>query len=335
MEPFKPNPNLKLMDQVKQVLRYYHYAYTTEKIYCSWIRQYIHFHGNSRHPSEMGKSEIEAFLSYLATHRKVSAATQKQALNALVFLYRRVLLLSVDKSLGVVRAKKQKRIPVVLSQREVQAVLYNLQGTYQLMGRLMYGSGLRLMECIRLRVKDIDFERGKLYVHMAKGDKDRATLLPKTINDELAYHVTRAEKLHETDIDEGFGQVYIPEALLRKYPGNSKETGWQYVFPSKKRSKDPINGTIRRHHVGESGLQKAVKRAVKEAGITKRATSHTFRHSFATHLLENGVNIRVVQELMGHSDVKTTEIYTHVMDKGIHGIVSPLDVVMGTAETVK
>lgn len=327
MEPFRPNPNLKLMDQVTQVLRYHHYAKATIKSYCTWLRHYIGFHGN-RHPASMGKPEIESFLSYLAEKRQVSASTQKQALNAIVFLYKRVLFIPVDQTLEPIRARKQRRIPVVLSQREVQAVLFNLQGSYKLMASLMYGGGLRLMECIRLRVKDIDFSRGKLYIHMAKGGKDRSTLLPKSIQDELANHVERVLQLHNTDRAEGYGKVYIPPALLRKYPSSCTEPGWQYLFPSRNRSIDPESGMERRHHVHESGLQKAVKRSVRQAGITKRATAHTFRHSFATHLLENGVNIRVVQVLMGHADVKTTEIYTHVMDKGIDEIASPLDVAM-------
>jgi len=328
VEPFRPNPELRLLDQLTQVLRYHHYAYTTQKSYRSWIRHYIGYHQN-RHPTEMGKPEIEAFLSYLAETRRVSASTQKQALNAIVFFYKRVLFIPVDEALEMVRAKKQKRMPVVLSQDEVQSVLFNMKGTYRLMGRLMYGGGLRLMECIRLRVKDIDFSGGQLYIHMAKGGKDRVTLLPHAIRDELAHHVQRVLGLHDEDLTEGFGAVYIPPALLRKYPSSAKDPGWQYVFPSRNRSIDPASGIERRHHVMESGLQKAVKRAVRETGITKRATSHTFRHCFATHLLENGVNIRVVQELMGHSDVKTTEVYTHVMNKGINEIASPLDVAMG------
>lgn len=328
MEPFRPNPNLKLMDQVTQVLRYHHYAYSTQKNYGQWIRHYIGFHGN-RHPAEMGKAEIESFLSYLAEKRRVAASTQKQALNAIVFLYKRVLFIPVDEALELVRAKKRQRLPVVLSQDEVKAVLYNMQGTHRLMGRLMYGGGLRLMECIRLRIKDIDFSNGKLYILMAKGTKDRATLLPVSVREELAHHVERVLRLHEKDLAEGFGAVYIPPALLRKYPSSSTEPGWQYVFPSRNRSIDPETRMERRHHVQESGLQKAVKRAVRQTSITKWATCHTFRHSFATHLLENGVNIRVVQVLMGHSDVKTTEIYTHVMDKAINEIASPLDITMG------
>ena len=245
------------------------------------------------------------------------------------FRYKRILFIPVDQALELVRAKKHTRIPVVLSQGEVQSVLYNMEGTHQLMARLMYGGGLRLMECIRLRIKDIDFSRGKLYIHMAKGGKDRVTLLPLSVRDELNHQVKRVIQRHKEDLAEGFGTVYIPPALLRKYPSSSTEPGWQYLFPSRKRSVDPETRIERRHHIQESGLQKAVKRAVKEAGIIKRATPHTFRHSFATHLLENGVNIRVVQELMGHSDVKTTEIYTHVMDKGINEISSPLDIVMG------
>lgn len=328
MEPFRPNPQLKLMDQVVQVLRFHHYARRTQQAYLAWIKHFILFH-EKRHPKEMGKTEVEAFLAYLAQARQVSPSTQKQALNAIVFLYKRVLLTEVDQSLDVIRAKKRPRIPVVMSQSEVQAVFREMKGTYRLMARLMYGGGLRLMECMRLRVKDIDFERGKLYVHAAKGGKDRVTLLPHSIREELYHHVQRVLDLHKNDLEEGFGETYIPPALLRKYPSSSREPGWQYVFPSKKRSQDPATKAVRRYHVLESGLQKSVKRAVRQAGLNKHATCHTFRHSFATHLLENGVNIRIVQELMGHANVKTTEIYTHVMEKRVDDIVSPLDVVAG------
>lgn len=322
---FKPNPKLKLMDQVRQVLRYHHYAYRTEQTYHDWILRYIKFHGAEKHPRYMGKQEIDAFLSHLAVNRKVSAATQKQALNAIIFLYKRVLDIEISERLDPVREKKHRRLPVVMSQIEVQNVLSNMSGTHQLMAKLLYGGGLRLMECIRLRVKDLDFDQKLIYVRSGKGGKDRTTLFPATVNKELDVQINKVKALHQEDLDNGFGEVYLPDSLARKYPGAAREYGWQYVFPAKKISTDPRSGKNRRHHVMESGLQKAVKIAVKRAGITKRVTCHTFRHSFATHLLENGVNIRVVQELMGHANVKTTEIYTHLMAKDINAVISPLD----------
>ncbi len=322
---FTPDPRLKLMDQVRQVLRYHHYAYRTEKSYCDWILRYIKFHGARIHPKNMGKQEVEAFLSHLASHQKVSVSTQRQALNALVFLYHRVL----DKPLGdriePVRAKRRHSLPVVLTQEEVRRVFAQMQGIHLLMARLLYGSGMRLMECIRLRVKDLDFERGRIYIHAAKGNRDRVTILPAFLVDELKKQVEKVRTLHYGDLADGYGSVYIPAALSRKYRNAAREFRWQYVFPSKKLSRDPRTGELRRHHVLESGLQKAVKRAVERAGITKRVGCHTFRHCFATHMLENGVNIRVVQELMGHADLKTTEIYTHVMEKDFDAVRSPLD----------
>ena len=322
---FKPDTGLKLMDQVRQVLRYYHYAYRTEQTYCDWIVRFIKFHGSKRHPKDMGKAEVEGFLSHLASKGKVSASTQRQALNAIVFLYREVLDQTIEGEIAPVRAKRHAKVPVVMSQGEVQRVLREMIGTHLLMAKLLYGGGLRLMECVRLRVQDLDFERGLVYVRAAKGGKDRTTLFPKAIHSELKQHLDRVRRLHESDLGEGRGEVYLPEGLARKYRGAAKEFRWQYVFPSKSLGTDPRTGVTRRHHVLESGLQKAVKIAVDRAGIHKRASCHTFRHCFATHLLENGVNIRVVQELMGHADVKTTEIYTHVMQKDVSAVVSPLD----------
>lgn len=326
---FTPNPQLKLMDQVRETLRYYHYARSTEKTYCYWILHYICFFNKKKHPKEMGSKEIEKFLSYLATVKKVAASTQKQALNALVFLYRDVLLTPLDQSIAPVRAKRKRRPPTVLTEGEVQMVLSHLKGTHFLMARLIYGSGLRLMECIRLRIKDIDFGQNQLFVRGGKGGRDRVTFLPQMINEELHYHIEHVKELHRKDLQEGFGEVYLPNALAGKSPNAAWETPWQYVFPGKKRSIDDRTGKERRHHVLESGLQKAVKAAAGKAKIDKRVTVHTLRHSFATHLLENGTNIRMLQQLMGHADVKTTEIYTHVMRKDLSAQQSPLDRLYG------
>lgn len=322
---FRPDPNPRLMDQVRQVLRYHHYAYRTEQTYCDWITRYIRYHGSKIHPRKMGKKDIEAFLSHLAVQQNVAAATQRQALNAIIFLYKRVLDIPFDENLEPVRAKRGPRPPVVMSQKEVSMVLAHMRGLHLLMAKLLYGGGLRLMECIRLRIRDLDFERRLIYVRAAKGGKDRVTLFPESLHPLMQNQVASVEKLHQQDLADGFGEVYLPNALARKYSGAATSLGWQYVFPSKKRARDPRSGKTRRHHVLESGLQKAVKAAVGRAGITKPVGCHTFRHSFATHLLENGVNIRVVQELMGHADVKTTEIYTHVMEKDINAVQSPLD----------
>ncbi|MBW2118352.1 MAG: integron integrase [Deltaproteobacteria bacterium] len=327
---FRPDPQLRLLDQVRQVLRYHHYAYRTEQTYCDWIVRYVKFHGAKKHPREMGKAEIEAFLSHLATHGRVSASTQRQALNAIIFLYRSVLDKPIDGQIEPVKAKRHRSPPTVMTQREVQQVLSQMQGTHLLMAGLLYGSGLRLMECIRLRIQDLDFEGSKVYVRAGKGRKDRVTVFPKTIQEDLRIHLSRVKRLHDEDLSNGYGEVYLPGALERKYRNAAKEFRWQYVFPAKKLSKDPRAGKLRRHHVLESGLQKAVKIAVDRAGIMKRVGCHTFRHCFATHMLENGVNIRVVQELMGHADVKTTEIYTHVMKKDINAVTSPLDALQST-----
>ncbi len=322
---FKPNPDLRLLDQVREVLRYHHYKYRTEETYCDWITRFIKYHRCQKHPRDMGKFEIESFLSYLASDRKVSASTQRQALNAIVFLYTKVLDLPVADDIGHIRAKKQTRPPVVLTKKEVHQVFDQMQGDHLLMASLLYGCGLRLMECIRLRVQDLDFSKSLVYVNNAKGGKDRVVVLPQSIREGMKLQLDSVKKIHEEDLALGFGNVYLPEALSRKYPNAAQEFRWQYVFPAKKLSIDPRSDVKRRHHVLESGLQKAVKKAVDGAGISKRATCHTFRHSYATHLLENGANIRIVQDLMGHTDVKTTEIYTHVMEKDISDISSPLD----------
>ena len=321
---FTPNPKLKLLDQVKEVLRYYHYALRTEQTYCDWIKRFLKFYGFKTHPREMGAPEVERWLSHLATEGKVAASTQRQALNAIVFLYRDVLDVDLGE-IAPVRSKRSRRPPTVLTQAEVQRLLQEMKGTHKLMVQLLYGCGLRLMECIRLRIQDVDFGQGHVFVRGGKGGKDRTVTLPESARPTLADHIERVKQLHASDLREGFGEVYIPEALARKYPNACRELGWQYVFPAKNRSKDPRSGKIRRHHVLESGLQKAVKTAVLKTEITKRVGCHTMRHSYATHLLENGVNIRMVQKLMGHKDVKTTEIYTHVMQQDLNAIKSPLD----------
>ena len=269
----------------------------------------------------MGKKEIDAFLSHLAINRNVSASTQRQALNAIIFLYRHVLDMPIDGLIEPVKAKKYRRPPVVMTQSEVQRVLSYMSRTHLLMAQLLYGSGLRMMECIRMRVQGLDFERRVIYVRAAKGGKDRTTVFPTSLQNDMHIHLEKVKKLHDEDLANGYGEVQMPNALARKYRNAAKEFRWQYVFPAKKMSTDPRTGKLRRHHVLEAGLQKAVNRA----GSMKRVGCHTFRHCFATHMLENGVNIRVMQELMGHADVKTTEIYTHVMEKDLSVVESPLD----------
>ncbi len=313
------------MDQVREVLRYHHYSYRTEKTYCKWIVRYIKYWGGKTHPKDMDGRHVERFLSHLAVNGNVSASTQRQALNALAFLYHKVLFKSLEPQIAPIRSKRHRRLPTVLTKEEVRALLSHLSGTHELMAKLMYGAGLRLIECVRLRIKDVDFGRKRIHVVMGKGAKDRCTVLPRSIEKDLKSHIERVKELHHQDLEQGYGHTYIPEALARKYPNASRETKWQFVFPSKKLSKDPRSGKVVRFHVLESGIQKAVKRAAKRAGIEKRATCHTLRHSFATHMLEQGVNIRVLQELLGHSDLKTTEIYTHVMDRDVSHLSSPLD----------
>jgi integron integrase len=321
---FKPNPKLRLMDQVHEVLRYHHYAYRTEQTYSHWILRYLHFFGGKTHPKNLSSHDVEQFLSHLAVKKQVSASTQRQALNALVFLYRQVLGQSLEGKISHIRARKKVKTVTVLGHDEACRFFAQMQGTHSLMAKLLYGSGLRLMECIRLRIKDIDFDRKRIKV-FGKGDRWRSTILAPPIIPALQNHIQRVKELHHTDLEEGFGTVYLPPALGRKYMSAAKETRWQYVFPSKKRSIDPRTGVERRHHVLESGLQKAVKRAATLADIDKRITCHTLRHSFATTMLEKGINIRVLQDLLGHADVKTTELYTHVMDKDISRLTSPLE----------
>jgi integron integrase len=322
---FRPNPGLKLMDQVREVLRYYHYAYRTEQTYGQWILRYIHYFGGKTHPNRLGAKDVERFLSHLATEGQVSASTQRQALNALVFLYRDVLHQPLESTIAPARSKRQPRPPTVLTQAEVQRLLAAMRGRHALMAKLLYGSGLRLLECIRLRIQDVDFGQNLIFVRGAKGGKDRTSILPRNLREELQAQIKAVKALHHQDLEEGFGEVYIPEALARKYPKAARETGWQWVFPARARSLDPRSGREMRHHVLESGLQKAVKRAAQQARIDKKTGCHTLRHSFATHMLENGVNIRVLQELLGHADVKTTEMYTHVMARDIRPLQSPLD----------
>lgn len=314
----------RLMDQLRDVLRTRHYSIRTEEAYVGWVERYIRFHGK-RHPAEMGAPELEAFLTHLAVNRDVAAATQNQAASAILFLYREVLGLRLPWLEGVTRARKPKRLPVVLTPGEVKAVLEAMEGTTALMGRLVYGSGLRLMECVRLRVKDVDFGRGEILVREAKGNKDRVTMLPQRLVQPLQYHLGRVKLLHEEDLMAGHGRVWLPHALAVKKPGAPLEWGWQFVFPSSRLSVDPRSGVVRRHHVDEKALQRGIKRALARAGIVKPATTHSLRHSFATHLLERGHDIRTVQELLGHADVSTTQIYTHVLNRGGLGVRSPLD----------
>ena len=315
---------MRLLEQVRDVIRKKHYSIRTEQSYILWIKRFIIFH-NKRHPKYMGEREISQFISQLATHRRVAASTQNQALNALVFLYKHVLRIELGDFGPMQRAKRPERLPTVLTQTEVSRLLAAMSGPHRLMAKLMYGSGLRLMECVRLRVKDIDFERSQITVRDGKGKKDRAVMLPEQIELFLEEHLQRVKIMHERDLADGYGEVYIPFALARKYINAAKEWAWQYVFSSERISKDPRSGKLRRHHIDESTLQKAIRRAVRTASITKPASAHTLRHSFATHLLEMGYDIRTVQELLGHKDVSTTMIYTHVTDKGVMGVQSPLD----------
>lgn len=317
-------PPRSLLDQVRAVARLKHLSLRTEEAYVRIIKRFILFHGK-RHPETMGAPEIETYLTYLAIDRHVAASTQNVALSALLFLYRDVLQLELPQLEGIVRASRPSRLPVVFTREEVRVLLSQLSGTHWLMASLLYGSGLRLMECVRLRVKDIDFAYHQITVRDGKGAKDRVTMLPQTLHTPLQRQLARTRLLHEEDLEAGHGSVYLPHALARKYPGADHEWSWQYVFPAAQRSRDPRTGMIRRHHLGEDGLQRAVKQALRQSGITKTGSCHTLRHSFATHLLEDGYDIRTVQELLGHKDVKTTMIYTHVLNRGGRAVRSPLD----------
>jgi len=314
----------KLLDQLRMAIRALHYSLKTEEAYAHWVRRYILFHGK-RHPAEMGEAEVNQFLTDLAVTQRVAASTQNQALAALLFLYEKVLRRPLDRLEGVVRAKRPKRLPIVLTRDEVRAILARLDGTYRLIATLLYGCGLRQIECLRLRVKDVDFAKNQITIREGKGQKDRMTMLPTAAKDPLEKHLQRVKRLHEDDLRAGYGQVELPFALDRKYPNADREWGWQYVFPSANISQDPRSGVRRRHHAHESPIARAVKQATSRAKIAKRVTCHTFRHSFATHLLEDGYDIRTIQELLGHKDVSTTMIYTHVLNQGGRGVRSPLD----------
>src|SRR2546423_807841 len=325
MAPPAPSPTApRLLERVHWHLRVKHYSLRTEQSYVDWIRRFILFH-HKRHPDEMGEKEIAAFLSFLAVEKQVAASTQNQALSALLFLYEQVLERKLDFLDNVERVKRPPKVPVVFTRGEAQAVLHHLQGPYHLMAELLYGSGLRLLECLRLRVKDIDFGYGQITVRDGKGMRERVTVLPERVRSPLRLHLETVSHLHETDLANGAGRVYHPSALSRKYP--SAERAWicQYVFPAAKVSTDPRSRCLRRHHIAERNLQNAVKAAVRRAAVAKAASCHTFRHSFATHLLESGQDIRTVQELLGHRDVSTTMIYTHVLNKPGLAVRSPLD----------
>ena len=318
------NNKPRLLDQVRHRCRVKHYSIRTESCYVDWIRRFILFH-DKRHPADMGAPEVEAFLSHLAVNRNVAASTQNQALAAILFLYREVLEIELPWLEGVTRAKKPPRLPVVLSESEVQRLLAQLEGTPLLIASLLYGSGLRLMEALRLRVKDVDLERNEIVVRSGKGGKDRHTVLPARLIPSLHAQMDRVKTLHEQDLLDKLAPVYLPHALERKYPNAGRELAWQFLFPSEKPSVEPRTGILRRHHIHESRFQRAMKNAVRRAGLNKPASSHTLRHSFATHLLERGYDIRTVQELLGHKDVRTTQIYTHVLNRGGMGVRSPLD----------
>jgi integron integrase len=314
----------KLLDQVRDVIRRKHYSIRTEQAYCDWIKRFILFH-RKRHPAEMAEAEITAFLTYLAAKANVAASTQNQALSALLFLYREVLQQRIGWLDHVERAKKPARLPVVLTRAEVGKLFSHLHGMMKLMAGLLYGSGLRLMECVRLRVKDVDLGYLTITVRDSKGGKDRVTMLPTNLAQALQRHLLKRRSQHEQDLADGFGGVHLQHALARKYPNANRQWMWQFVFASPRLSIDPRSGEKQRHHIAESILQRTVKEALSQAGINKPATCHTLRHSFATHLLERGYDIRTVQELLGHKDVSTTMIYTHVLNKPGLGVRSPLD----------
>jgi len=314
----------KLLDQVRDTLRLKHYSTRTEKTYIEWIKRYILFH-QKRHPKDMASPEIEAFITHLAVERNVAVSTQNQALSAVLFLYKYVLNQELEMPPSMARPGRPKRLPTVLSPSEASRIINHMKGTPKTMTKLLYGSGLRLMECMRLRVKDIDFENRQIIVRDGKGENDRSTVLPENVIPELKQHLENVQALHQKDLSEGYGETNLPYALSVKYTNAKREYAWQYVFPASQRSTDPQTGEIRRHHLDESVLQRAVRQAVQKANINKPVSPHTFRHSFATHLLQNGYDIRTVQELLGHKDVKTTMIYTHVLQRGGLAVKSPLD----------
>ena len=314
----------RLLEQVRRTLRTLHYSYRTEQQYLHWLRRFILFHGK-RHPSSLGPAEVEAFLTHLAVERKVSASTQNQALSAILFVYQNVLNVELPWLEGIVRAKPSQYLPVVLTPEEVRAVLERMEPPYRLIANLLYGAGLRISEALRLRVKDLNFSYRQVLVRDGKGGKDRVTVLPESLVEPLQAHLVAVRTQHDYAMKRGYGGVEMPFALERKYPNAHLEWGWQYVFPAAQPSTDPRSGARRRHHVFPDTVQRHVKTATRAAGIHRPVSCHTFRHSFATHLLERGYDIRTVQELLGHRDVKTTQIYTHVMRRGANAVQSPLD----------
>ena len=314
----------KILDLFRAKIRYKHFSRRTEKTYRNWIKRFILFHG-TRHPAKMGKPEIEAFLTFLAEKEDVSASTQNQALSAIMFLYREVLELPLAKDFDITPAKQPSRIPVVFTKDEAARVISHLTGENRLMASLLYGAGLRLIECVRLRVKDVDLTNRQLYVRDGKGFKDRITILPESIHSPMTKQLEFAKSQHDIDLKDGYGSVFLPYALARKYPSAAHDYIWQWIFPSKRISVDPASGISRRQHVSEQVLQRVVRTTIRKIGLNKGGSCHTFRHSFATHLLENGYDIRTVQDLLGHKDIRTTMIYTHVMNKGRLGVISPLD----------
>ena len=321
---FSGKPRPRLYDRVIEVLRVHHDSLRTERAYVGWIRRFILFH-RPRHPRELSEADANRFLTHLAVKEHVAASTQNQALAAILFLYDKVLAQPLDRIEGVVRAKRPKRLPVVLIRQEVGRVMGELEGISQIIALLLYGSGLRMLECLRLRVKDIDFDRRELTIRQGKGDRDRRTMLPESASEPLRAQIEAVRRLHECDLARGFGTVELPHALERKLPSAAREFRWQYVFPATMVGTDPRSGVRRRHHLHESAVSRAISAAVRRTDITKRVTAHTFRHSFATHLIEAGYDIRTVQELLGHKDVRTTMIYTHVLNKGGRGVQSPAD----------
>jgi integron integrase len=318
------SPTPRLLDEVRRHLRVKHYSLRTEATYVGWIRRFI-LANAKRHPRDMGAAEVEQFLSQLAVQGQVAASTQNQALSALLFLYRVVLGIELPWMDNVVRAKRSQHVPTVLSRDEMNRLLATMEGRPWLLTSLLYGTGMRLMECLRLRVKDVDFSRSEIVVRDGKGGKDRRTVLPRSLVEPLQREIERARTLHAADLADGFGEALLPHALARKYPRAARDFGWQYIFPSVQRSIDPRDGVERRHHFDDAILARAMKKARLRAGIVKPMSAHTLRHSFATHLLESGYDIRTVQELLGHKDVATTQIYTHVLNRGGHGVLSPLD----------
>lgn len=317
-------PPVKLLDKVRQRIRLKGYSIRTEKSYVEWIRRFILFH-NKRHPKEMGKKEIESFLSHLVLQRNVAPSTQNQAFNAILFLFDQVLEMGMPENIQSIRSKKPVRVPTVMTLEETRKVIAIMNGVHQLMAKAIYGCGLRVLECLRLRVKDIDFCLNQIVVRDGKGKKDRITVLPAGIKPDIEAHLKYVQRIHQKDLRDGYGRVYLPYALAKKYPNADRQWGWQYVFPSKSFSVDPRSGIKRRHHMHESSIRKAIHQAAKISGIIKPISCHTLRHSFATHLLMDGYDIRTVQELLGHKDVSTTMVYTHVLNRGDRGVVSPLD----------